>query len=322
MRIWIIDYFFMRHNISMDVFSDLAFFQLLLQKGTMAAAAQEMGITPPSVSKRLATLENRLGVRLLHRTTRRMSLTSEGEMYLDGGGRLLEELNELEQAVTGAKATPRGLVRISATLGFGREHIVPALSEFVRIYPEVQTQLHLTAQPVNMVKEGFDISIRFGDLPDSRLTARKLAANRRILCAAPSYLEKSSEPTSPKELQQHSCIILRESDETFGTWHLSHGARQETIKVDGSLSSNDGACVLAWALDGHGILMRSEWDVAPYIRSERLRVVLPDWSAPPADIYLVYPTKANLTAKTRTLIDFLLEKFKSNRADGLTKSNW
>ncbi|MCU7942394.1 MAG: LysR family transcriptional regulator [Candidatus Thiodiazotropha sp. (ex Cardiolucina cf. quadrata)] len=306
----------------MDSFSDLAFFRLLLQKGTMASAAQEMGITPPSVSKRLAALEHRLGVRLLHRTTRRMSLTPEGELYLDEGARLLEELNELERAVTGAKAIPRGLVRISATLGFGREHIAPALSNFVRKYPEVQTQLHLTSQPVNMVKEGYDVSIRFGDLPDSRLTARKLALNRRILCAAPAYLEDAGEPVSPKELQQHNCIILRESDEVFGTWHLSHRARQETIKVSGSLSSNDGACVLSWALDGHGILMRSEWEVAPYIRSGCLRAVLTDWSTPPADIYLVYPAKANLTAKTRALIDFLLVRFAGNRNESLTASNW
>ena len=302
----------------MDAFSDLAFFRLLFQKGTMASVAQELGITPPSVSKRLAALEHRLGVRLLHRTTRRMSLTPEGELYLDKGGRLLEELNELEHAVTGSKAIPRGIVRISATLGFGRKHIAPALSEFVRIYPEVQTQLHLTSQPVNMVKEGFDVSIRFGDLPDSRLTARKLAVNRRILCAAPSYLKNAGGPTSPKELQQHSCIILREGDEIFGTWHLIHGARQETIKVSGPLSSNDGACVLSWALDGHGILMRSEWEVAPYIRSGRLRAVLTDWSTPPADIYLVYPTKTNLNAKTRALIDFLLVKFAGNREESLS----
>jgi LysR family transcriptional activator of dmlA len=305
----------------MDTFSDLAFFQLLIRKGTFAATAQEIGITPSSASKRLAAIEDRLGVRLLHRTTRRMSLTPEGEVYLSEGGRLLEEMHELEYTVSGAKAIPRGLVRVSATLGFGRQYIAPALSEFARNYPEIEAQLHLTSRPINMVEEGFDVSVRFGELPDSRLTARKLASNRRILCASPSYLAETGEPTSPRELQKHRCIFLRESDETFGTWHLSHGARQETIKVNGSLSSNDGACVLAWALDGHGILMRSEWDVAPYIKSERLRAVLPDWSVP-ADVYLVYPAKANLTAKTRALIDFLLEKFKSYREGGSTESKW
>ena len=306
----------------MDSFSDLAFFRLLLQKGTMASTAQEMGITPPSVSKRLAMLEQRLGVRLLQRTTRRMSLTPEGELYLEEGRRLLEKLHDLEHAVTGAKAIPRGLVRISATLGFGRERIAPVLSKFVQKFPQVQTQLHLTSQPVNIVKEGYDILIHFGDLPDSRLTARKLASNRRILCAAPSYLEDAGVPTSPKQLQQHDCIILRESDEAFGVWHLRRKTQQETIKVNGTLSSNDGACVLSWALDGHGIMMRSEWEVAPYIRSGQLRAILTEWSSPPADIHLVYPTKANLTAKTRVLIDFLMANFAKYRDANFDASKW
>jgi len=306
----------------MDTFSDLAFFQLLIRKSTLAATAQEIGITPSSASKRLAALEDRLGVRLLHRTTRRMSLTPEGEVYLSEGTRLLEEMHELEHTVSGAKAMPRGLVRISATLGFGRQHLAPALSEFARIYPEVEAQLHLTSRPINMVEEGFDASIRFGELPDSRLTARKLAVNRRILCAAPSYLKEAGEPTFPRELQQHRCIFLRESDETFGTWHLNRGSRQETVKIQGALSSNDGACVLSWALDGHGILMRSEWDIAPYLRSGRLRQILTEWTTPPADIYLVYPTRANLTAKTRVLIDFMLERFEKYRDVDVMGSNW
>lgn len=306
----------------MDTFSDLAFFKLLLQKGTLAATAQELGITAPSASKRLAALENRLGVRLLHRTTRRMSLTPEGEAYLTGAGRLLDELEELEHRVAGAKAIPRGLLRISAILGFGRRHIAPALSEFARIYPEVEVQLHLTDRPVNMVEQGFDVSIRFGELPDARLTARKLALNRRILCAAPSYLRHAGEPANPRELQRHHCIFLRESDETFGTWFLSCGSKKEMVKIQGPLSSNDGDCTLTWALDGHGILMRSEWDAAPYLRSGRLCAVLTDWSPTPADIYLVFPTRANLSAKTRVFIDFLLERFAGHRDLGKRDSNW
>jgi DNA-binding transcriptional LysR family regulator len=306
----------------MDSFSDLAFFNLLMKQGTLAATAQEMGITPPSVSKRLAALEARLGVRLLHRTTRRISLTPEGEIYLTEGARLLADMNDLERMVAGAAALPRGLLRVSATLGFGRCHIAPVLSKFARAYPEVEVQLHLTSLPVNLVDQGFDVSIRFGELPDSRLTARKLAANRRLLCAAPSYLRRAGEPANPKELQQHRCIFLRESDETFGTWHLSCGSRHETVKVSGSLASNDGECVLSWALDGHGILMRSEWHVAPYLRSGRLRAVLSDWTLPPADIYLVFPTKANLSAKTRAFVEFMHKEFKDHRAGRAARSNW
>lgn len=306
----------------MDSFSDLAFFNLLMKQGTLAATAQEMGITPPSVSKRLAALEARLGVRLLHRTTRRITLTPEGEIYLTEGARLLADMNDLERMVVGAAALPRGLLRVSATLGFGRRHIAPVLSKFARAYPEVEVQLHLTSLPVNLVEQGFDVSIRFGELPDTRLTARKLAANRRLLCAAPSYLRRAGEPAYPKELKQHRCIFLRESDETFGTWHLSRGSRHETVKVSGSLKSNDGECVLSWALDGHGILMRSEWHVAPYLRSGRLRAVLTDWTLPPADIYLVFPTKANLSAKTRAFVEFMHKEFKDHRAGRAARSNW
>ena len=299
----------------MDAFSDLSFFVLLMKRGSLAAAAQEMGVTPPSVSKRLSALEARLGVRLLHRTTRRISLTPEGETYLVEGTRVLAELDALEHTVAGSRATPKGLLKINATLGFGRQHIAPMLSKFSRAFPEVEVQLHLTDRPVNLVEQGFDASVRLGELPDARLTARLLAPNRRVLCAAPAYLKQAGEPATPRELQQHRCIFLRESDETYGTWHLRAGARQETVKVRGTLSSNDGEAALGWALDGQGILLRSQWDAAPYLRSGRLRPVLPDWSLPPADIYLVFPTKHHLSAKTRALVDFLLDGFKPRRED-------
>lgn len=303
----------------LEPFSDLGFFTLLMKCGSLAAAAQEMGLTPPSVSKRLAALEARLGVRLLNRTTRRISLTPEGETYLVEGARVLAELDALERTVSGAKAAPRGLLKLSATLGFGRRHIAPALSKFAQDYPEVDVQLHLTDRPVNLVEQGFDVSIRFGELPDGRLTARRLAMNRRVLCASPAYLRRATEPATPRELQRHQCIFIRESDETYGTWHLRSGAKQETVKVRGRLSSNDGESALTWALEGHGILMRSQWEVAPHLRSGRLRPVLPDWLLPPADVYIVFPTKANLSAKTRALVDFMLDwfkKYRSMRNDG------
>jgi len=306
----------------MDSFSDLYFFTLLMKQGTLAATAQELGVTPPSVSKRLAALEARLGVRLLHRTTRRISLTAEGETYLSEGARVLSELDALERTVAGAKALPRGLLKVSATLGFGRKHVAPAVSKFARACPEVEVQLHLSDRPVNLVEQGFDASIRIGDLPDARLTARKLASNSRVLCAAPAYLRRAGEPAKPRDLQQHRCIFIRESDETFGAWHLRSGSRQESVKVRGPLSSNDGDCALSWALDGHGILMRSEWDLAPYLRSGRLRPVLTDWKLPPADIYLVFPTKANLSAKTRAFVDFMVERFAPYRETGAQRSSW
>lgn len=304
----------------MNGFSDLEFFSMLIKHGSLAAAAQQLGVTPPAVSKRLAAIERRLGVRLLQRTTRRISLTPEGETYLVDGARVLEDLETLERTVSGSRAVPKGLMRVCATLGFGRRHVAPALSKFARSHPEVEVQLHLTDRPVNLVEQGFDLQLRFGELPDARLTARLLARNQRVLCASPAYLRRAREPSSPRELTQHACLFIRESDETFGTWHLRSGARAETVKVRGPLASNDGECVLGWALDGHGILMRSLWEAAPMLRAGRLRRVLPEWSLPPADIYAVFPTRSHLSAKTRALVDFLLTAFDSHRAD--TDGGW
>ncbi|PIM53590.1 LysR family transcriptional regulator [Roseateles chitinivorans] len=297
----------------MDGFSDLAFFALLVKQGSLAAAAQQLGVTPPAVSKRLAAIERRLGVRLLQRTTRRIGLTPEGETYLVDGARVLEELEALERTVAGSRAAPKGLLRVSASFGFGRKHVAPALSRFARQFPDVEVQLELTDRPVNPVEQGLDLQVHVGAPPDARLTARLLARNRRVLCAAPAYLKRAGEPATPRELTRHACLFIRESDETFGTWHFQQGTRKETVKVRGPLAANDGESVLAWGLDGHGVLMRSRWEAAPMLRSGRLRPLLTDWSLPPADIHLIYPPRAQLSAKTRALVDFLMERFAPHR---------
>jgi LysR family transcriptional activator of dmlA len=299
----------------MDPLSDLAFFSLLIRKGGLSAAAQELGVTPPSVSKRLAALESRLRVRLLNRTTRRISLTPEGETYLLEGERITADLQTLEQRISGGALHPQGTLKLGATFGFGRQHIAPALAVFAHRYPEVEVQLHLAERIVNLVDSGLDAYIRFGELPDVNLTARKIASNRRLVCAAPAYLAKYGEPATPRELQKHKCIFIRERDEIYGQWHMRSGARQETIKVRGQMSTNDGECALTWALAGHGVIIRSEWDAAPYIRSGRLRVVLPDWELPNADIFVVFPTRSHLSAKTRVLVDFLLMSFAPYRKE-------
>ncbi|MCD0504833.1 LysR family transcriptional regulator [Bordetella petrii] len=293
----------------MDALSDLAFFSLLVKHGNLSAAARELGLTPPAVSTRLANLERRLGVRLLNRTTRRVSVTQEGELYLAEGSRILADLEDLERNVASTRAQPRGLLRLNATFGFGRAHIVPAVSDFARQYPEVEVQMRLTDRPVNLMDEGFDVAVRFGELPDARLTARLVASNRRLLCASPQYLRNHGEPRNPGELQRHRCIVVRENDVAYGTWHLRSGLRAETVKVRGPLSSNDGQSALEWALDGHGIVMRSEWETAAYLRSGRLRRILPDWNTPPADIHALYPERLNLPAKTVAFVDFLVQRF-------------
>lgn len=293
----------------MDRVSDLEFFTQLVKQGSLAALARELGVTPPAITARLAQLEKRLGVRLLNRTTRRLSVTHEGEIYLATGARLLEELQELEQTVSSSRGTPKGLLRINATFGFGRRHVAPAIVEFARRYPDVEVQLELTDRSVNLTDKAFDIGIWFGTVPDSRMVARKIVSNRRVLCASPEYLERAGVPQVPRDLQSHRCIVLRESDAAYGTWHLTRGSRQETIKVRGTLSTNDGETGVLWALAGYGILMRSEWDIHEHMRAGRLVPVLSDWALPVADIFAVYPERANLSAKVSAFIDFMTEWF-------------
>lgn len=288
----------------------------------MRGAAQQLGVTGPAVSKRLAGLEARLGARLMHRTTRRMSLTPEGERYLVEGGRLLTELGALERAIGGVAAVPQGLIRVNASFGFGRKHIAPALGVFARRFPEVEVQLHLSDRPANLIEDNFDVVIRLGDMPDSRWTARVLARNRRVLCASALYLKEAGEPSTPQELARHACLFIREGDEAFGTWHLRNGSQTETVKVRGPLSANDGESASAWAMAGHGILMRSEWEVGALIREGLLKVVLPEWRLPPADVYVQFHGGAHLPAKTKALVDHLVDVFAPQRPPGRADATW
>lgn len=307
----------------MNTDSELAFFCMLVKQGSLAATARELNLTPPAVTRRLSQLEERLGVRLLNRTTRRISLTSEGEVYFANAQRILSDIDEMERLVSSSRAAPKGLLRVNAPLGFGRSYIGPAVSAFTKTYPDVDVQLHLTDRPVSLPDEAIDVSIRFGDLPDSRLIAKKIAANRRLLVASPAYLRAAGQPAYPHDLTQHQCIVLRQNEAAYGNWRLSRGKQMETIKVHGKLSTNDGEVALNWALEGHGVLMRAEWDVAKYLRSGRLVQLLADYDTPPADVYAVYLERLNLSAKVAYFVQHLRD-FLSRHADSPSqnRSNW
>ena len=289
---------------------DLAFFVLLAKLGSMSATARELGVTPPAITKRLSLMEQKLGVRLVNRTTRRISLTNEGETYLAQSAQILHQIREMEESISSGRAAPKGLLRVNATPGFGRTRIAPIVSRFAHAYPEVEVELHLTDRPISLVEEAYDLAIRFGELPDTRLTARKLMSNKRFLCASPAYLKKSGEPQTPAELHQHRCILHRQNDDVYGTWRLQKGKAVELVKVRGAVSSNDGDIVMNWALDGHGIVQRSEWDVAKYLESGRLKEIMRDYRLPDADLYLYYLSRSNLPAKVRAFIDFVAEEFR------------
>ncbi|WP_127807152.1 LysR substrate-binding domain-containing protein [Hydrogenophaga sp. NH-16] len=293
--------------------ADLGFFSVLASAGSLSAAARELGITTPAVSKHLAQMEARVGVSLVNRTTRRMGLTPEGELYLEHARRILGEIQDLGELLGAAKSSPQGLLRVNATLGFGRSHIAPLISRFARQNPGVDVQLQLSVNPPPLTDDAFDVCIRFGAPPDARVIARHIAPNRRLLCASPAYLKQHGTPRTPHELARHNCIGIRQGEEAYGTWRLTHGrgkqAVTETVKTRGSLTTNDGEIAVNWALDGHGILMRAEWDIQRYLKSGRLVQVLPQCFTPDADIYAVYPQRHQMAARVRAFVDFVATAF-------------
>jgi DNA-binding transcriptional LysR family regulator len=292
---------------------ELGFFVALASSASLSSAARELGLSKAAVSKRLAQIEQRSGVPLVSRTTRRMSLTPEGEIVAECARRILGEIDELGQSLVRSRQQPRGLLRINATLGFGRSHVAPVISRFVKRHPEVEVQLQLSVNPPPLTDDAFDVCIRFGEPPDARVIARRLAPNRRLLCASPVYLARHGTPKTPQDLLRHNCIGIRQGDEAYGTWRLSTGQgtrrRTETVKTRGTLATNDGEIAVNWALDGHGILMRAEWDIARYLKTGRLVPVLPLWQTPEADVYAVVPQRLQLATRVRAFVDFIAEAF-------------
>ncbi|WP_225783052.1 LysR substrate-binding domain-containing protein [Xenophilus sp. Marseille-Q4582] len=289
--------------------ADLGFFSTLAAAGSLSAAGRELGVTTSAVSKHLAQMEARLRVNLVVRSTRRMSLTPEGELYLAHARRILADIEGMGELLGAAGAEPKGLLRVNATLGFGRSHVAPMISKFARRYPQMEVQLQLSVNPPPLTEDAFDVCVRFGAPPDSRVIARRLVANRRLLCAAPAYLARHGAPKVPDDLMRHNCIGIRQGEEAYGLWRLSRGqgrgASTHAVKTRGTLTTNDGEIAVNWALDGHGILMRAEWDIARHLRSGRLVQVLRRYHTPDADIYAVYPSRHQLAARVRTFVDFL-----------------
>ncbi|MBY4730390.1 LysR substrate-binding domain-containing protein [Cupriavidus pauculus] len=293
--------------------AELGFFTTLAAAGSLSAAARDLGVTTAAVSKRLGQMEMRIGMPLVTRTTRRMSLTPEGEVLLEHARRILGELDDLEQLLTRAKGRPSGLLRVNATLGFGRMHVAPVIAEYSRMYPDVDVQLQLSADPPPLSEDAFDVCVRFGEPPDARIVARKLAPNRRLLVASPRYLREHGTPQTPADLHRHNCIGIRQGSDAYGVWRLTPvkgaKARTESIHVRGRLTTNDGEIAVNWALQGHGIVLRAEWDVDRYLRSGRLVQVLPQFATPEANIYAVYQQRHQLSSRIRLFVEYLAEKF-------------
>lgn len=238
-----------------------------------------------------------------------MSLTPEGVMYLAHARRILAEIDGMEEQLGFSKATPQGLLRVNATPAFGRNHVAPLISRFVHSYPGVSVQLQLSVDPPALTDDVFDVCVCFGAPADSRLMARRIAANRGLLCAAPAHLETHGAPKVPNDLTKHDCIGVRQGDEAYGTWRLTSGrgpnALSEAIRLRCNLATNDGEIAVNWALDGRGILMCTEWEVERHLRDGTLVHVLPQYTTPDADIHALYPQRHQLAARVRAFVEFL-----------------
>lgn len=291
---------------------DLRVFTTVVRKASFAEAAAAHNASPAFVSKRIRLLEQELGVKLLHRTTRRVAVTEQGERVYHWAQRILDEVEHLLQEVDVTRRQPRGLLRVSTSFGFGRNVVAPALSQLIAQYPALQLRLEVFDRIVDVAAEGFDLDVRVGDEIAPHLIARHLADNHRVLCAAPAYVQRRGSPRTLDELAAHDCLVIKERDHPFGVWS---GNQERSVKVTGPLSTNHGEMAVQWARDGHGIVLRSLWDVAADLQAGSLLQLLPEWQQQ-ANIWAVYPTRLERSAKVRVCVEFLQEFFSKQAPTG------
>lgn len=290
-------------------FIDLRVLCCVARLSSFVAAAQELGISPAYVSKRIAELERRLGVTLFHRTTRRVHLSTQGEAAYAWARRILADVDGLAIEMSNAQAAPSGPLRVSTSLRLGRNHVSPILALLGRRYPKLEIWLELVNSRMDMIEEGIDIDIRVGEVNEQNLIAQRVVRSERILCAAPAYLEKRGTPAGVAELARHDCLLFRGRDQPFGVWRLEGPGGVESIKVSGRAGSNHGDIMRNWALDGYGIIMLSDWDVAADLDSGALIRVLPG-HAQAADVMAVTTTRSASSAKIRHAVEFLVAQLR------------
>jgi DNA-binding transcriptional LysR family regulator len=293
----------------MDPLNEMAVFVRVAGAGSMSAAGRALGMSPAMVSKRIAQLEARLGVRLLNRTTRRLALTAEGAAFQERSTRILADIEETEAAVSGLRGEPRGTLRFTAGATFARLHLGPLFADFLARYPEIKLEANFTDQIVDIVDQGLDLAIRIAELKDSSLVARKLAPNRSVVCASPSYLKKFGVPRHPNDLAKHRCIILAQTAGPNPVWTFHGKDGPIAVHVSGPIVCNHGEVVRDAAIAGLGLAIKSTWDVGQELRAGRLKTVLGEFMLPAAHIYAVYPHSRHLSPKVRCFVDFLVERF-------------
>lgn len=294
----------------MDQFKQINTFVHVVQRGSLSAAARHEGIAPAMVSRRLDALEARLGVKLLQRTTRRVTLTPEGSAFVEDCQRILRELEDAESAVAARGVEASGHLRVTAPAGFGRKFVAPLVAEFAHQHPKVSVSLDLSDRISDVMAEGFDCAIRFGEQADSSLVRLPVGESRRIVVAAPAYLQRAGSPSHPSDLGQHACLTLGDvgSGGQRG-WLFEIDGATHAVRPGGPLACNDGAVLHEWALAGLGLAWRSIWEVGDDLTAGRLVSVLDAFAAPPTRVYCVFPARKHLPLRVRLFVDYIKARF-------------
>lgn len=289
-----------------DAFHEMSVFNRVVSTGSLTAAARDLGVSTAAVSRKLAALEARLGVRLLHRTTRKLSLTDEGAVYHEASARILAEIEEADAAAAARRVEPQGVLKVAMPASFGLKHIAPLMPQFAERYPRVQLAFSLSDRSVNVIEEGFDVAIRIAELEDSSLAARRLAPNRRVVCASPEYLRRHGTPRVPADLLKHNCLTTTDFHMTWE--YRDPQGKRDSVRVSGRHACDNWEVLREWAVAGMGVALKSTWDVREHLDDGSLVLLLPDYAfGPDVAIYAVYPHRRYLPAKTRLFIDFLAD---------------
>ena len=284
-------------------------FVAVATKGSLTAAAHADGVAPAVIGRRIDALEEHLGVKLLVRTTRRITLTHEGSAFLEDCQRLLADLANAEASVSAGGVKASGHLRITAPAGFGRRHVAPLVPAFIDQHPDVSVSLNLSDRVVDIVNESFDCAVRVGDLPDSSLVSVRLADNRRLCVAAPAYLQRAGVPATPADLMHHQCLTLSSDASQTRGWAFEVDGEVTHLRPSGRLDCSDGQVLHDWCLHGLGIAWRSTWEVEADVASGRLQEVLASFAAPPNGIYAVFPQRKHLPLRVRLWIDFVKHSY-------------
>jgi len=292
----------------MDLLHGIRVFQAVVETGSFTAAAGRLALSAPMASRAVAELESHLGARLLHRSTRRTTLTETGRAYYERTRDLLAELDEVDASVRAASVHPRGRLRVNAALAFGVRHLAPVLPEFMRRYADLEVDLTLTDRVVDLIEDGVDVAIRIGRLLPSSYVARPIAPVRLITCASLDYLERHGRPVRPEDLGAHRCLSYSYATEG-DLWEYTRGGETVAVRVSGPLRANNGDALRDAALAGLGIVLQQDFLVGPDTAGGRLVALLEDWAPPAGGIHAIYPSRRHLSAGVRAFVDFLVERF-------------